>query len=180
MLKIFSNAIGRLSVFLGKSCGVFYLAAIALSAYEVFMRYVLDAPTAWTSETIMALCATAWLLCAGAVTQQHRHITVTVMEMLVGAALWRRMAKLALLLSALAVAGLLYCAWDPMIAAINSVQRSGSAFDPPTPTYLKTMLVIAGALYLLQILANLVAPSDHSHDRGTSHADLVVDDDPDR
>lgn len=155
----FSNAISRLSVLLGKSCGVLYLAAIALSVYEVFMRYALDAPTAWTSEIIMALCATAWMLCVGAVTQQKRHITVTVMELLVGPVIWRRMAKAAVALSIMGVFGLLYACWKPMMSAVMGLQRSGSAFNPPLPMYLKTMLVLACALYLLQLIANLLAPA---------------------
>lgn len=170
-----STLAGKLSVFLGRSCGVVYLTAIVLSVYEVFLRYALDAPTAWTSETIMALCATAWMLSVGAVTQQHRHITVTVMEILVGERAWRRMAKLAVLLSMLAAAGLMYACWDPMLSSLQSVQRSGSAFDPPTPTYVKTMLVAACGLYLLQLAANLVSLTDQTHDRGISDIDTPDD-----
>ena len=96
----------KISVFLGLACGGFYLAAVALSVYEVFMRYALGAPTSWTSETIMMLVATAWLLCVGAVTQQRRHITVTTMELLVGEALWRKMTRVAIILSMMAVLGL--------------------------------------------------------------------------
>lgn len=82
-MQLFVEHMGKISVFLGKACGVFYIAAIALSVYEVFMRYALDAPTSWTFETIMVLVATAWLFCVGAITQQRRHITVTTMELLV-------------------------------------------------------------------------------------------------
>ena len=115
----------------------------------------------------MALCATAWMLCVGAVTQQKRHITVSVMELLVGPVIWRRMTKVAVALSMLAVSGLLYASWKPMMSAITGLQRSGSAFNPPMPMYLKTMLVVACALYLLQLLANLLAPAaptDTDHD----------------
>ena len=147
--------IDRLSVFLGKSCGVFYVVAIALSVYEVFMRYALGAPTTWTSETIMALVATAWLFCVGAVTQQRRHITVTTMELLVGEAVWRRMKTIAILVSLIAVAGLIVMLWGPMTKVLAAPQTTGSAFDPPVPTYIKTAFVVAGCLYFLQLLANL-------------------------
>lgn len=160
----FTKNIGRISVFLGKTCGVFYLTAIALSVYEVFLRYALNAPTSWTSETIMMLVATAWLLCVGAITQQRRHITVTSMELIIGEAAWKKLSKVALVLSMLAVAGLIYAGWKPMTSVIanaanGNMQTSGSAFDPPVPTYIKTMIVIAGFLYLLQLFANLLTPS---------------------
>ncbi|MBX2886860.1 MAG: TRAP transporter small permease [Granulosicoccus sp.] len=153
----FVLGIGKLSVFVGKACGMFYLAAIALSVYEVFMRYALDSPTSWTSETIMLLVATAWLLCVGAVTQQQRHITVTTMELLVGQRIWSKMKKIAIAISILGVAGLVVMLWGPMVKVLQSPQTTGSAFDPPSPTYVKTMFVVAGCLYLLQLIANLLA-----------------------
>lgn len=158
-MKSFVDVVDRLSVFTGKMCGMFYLAAIGLSVYEVFLRYALDAPTSWTSETIMALVATAWLLCVGAVTQQRRHITVTTMELLVGPALWRRMKKFAILVSMLAVAGLMVMLWDPMTKIWAAPQTTGSAFDPHTPTYIKTLFFFAAGLYFIQLLANLLTPS---------------------
>lgn len=163
-MRGFVESVGRFSVFLGKACGVFYAAAISLSVFEVFMRYALNAPTSWTSETIMVLVATAWLLCVGAVTQQRRHITVTTMELLVGEKVWNRMKKLAIVISMFGVAGLVIMLWDPMVKVLNAPQTSGSAFDPPSPTYIKTMLFVAGCLYLLQLLANLLTPSKHLAD----------------
>lgn len=165
MRRSFVVYTGRASVFLGKCCGAFYLSAIALSVYEVFLRYLLNAPTSWTSETIMMLVATAWLLCVGAVTQQRRHITVTSMELLAGEAAWRRLKKIAIAISMISVAGLVYAGWGPMAAvlekaAAGNMQTSGSAFDPPVPTYLKTMIVIAGISYFLQLLANLLTPGE--------------------
>lgn len=38
MRRLFVETMGRVSVFLGKACGPFYLAAIGLSVYEVFTR----------------------------------------------------------------------------------------------------------------------------------------------
>lgn len=158
-MQSFVTGVGKLSVFLGKACGVFYLAAIALSVFEVFMRYALDAPTSWTSETIMMMVATAWLFCVGAVTQQRRHITVTTMELLVGEAVWRRMKKLAIAISIVGVGGLIIMLWGPMLKVLQSPQTTGSAFDPPSPTYVKVAFVVAAGLYLLQLLANLLTPA---------------------
>ena len=174
MSNSFSEIVGKFSVFLGKSCGIFYITAILLSAYEVFMRYVMDAPTAWTTETVMALCGTAWLLSVGAVTQQHRHITVTAMELMVGPKLWARLSKVAILISILAAAGLFWAASEPAANALTEIERSGSAFNPPTPSFMKVMLAIACVLYALQLLANFLSKrSDQQH--GTSHANLDAD-----
>lgn len=162
MRQTYVEFVGKISVFLGKAVGVFYLTAIALSVYEVFMRYALGAPTSWTSETIMALVATAWLFCVGAVTQQRRHITVTTMSLLVGEATWNRMRKVAIVLSMIGVAGLIIMLWGPMIKILKAPQTTGSAFDPPVPTYIKTAFVVAACLYFIQLSANLLTPSPKS------------------
>ncbi len=164
-MHLLVESVGKLSVFLGKACGVFYITAIALSVYEVVMRYALGAPTSWTSETIMILVATAWLFCVGAVTQQRRHITVTTMELLVGETVWNRMKKVAIAISLVAVAGLIVMLWGPMVKVLNAPQTTGSAFDPPSPTYIKTAFVVAACLYLLQLLANLFTPSKSLKDQ---------------
>ena len=165
MRKKFIKVVGQISIWNGRMCGPFYMIAILLSVFEVFMRYALDAPTSWTAEIIMMLVATAWLLCAGVVTQQHRHITVTTMEIIVGEKLWQRMKKVAISFSILAVIGLIYAGWKPMVDTIakawaGSIVTSGSAFNPPIPTYLKVMLVVAGILYLLQLIANFLDKED--------------------
>ncbi len=149
------ETISKISVFIGKCCGVFYFTAILLSVYEVILRYIFDAPTAWAFEVIMILVGLAWLLSIGAVTQQNRHITVTFLEIVVSKKVWRIMQKIAIILSLLAVLGLLWAAFPPAIHAIKYVERSGSAFNPPSPSLMKVMLAVACILYILQLMANL-------------------------
>lgn len=175
MRRKLSEAIGRFSVFLGQACGVFYLAAIALSVYEVFTRYVLDTPTVWTTEVIMALCASAWLLSAAAVTQQNRHITVTVMELVVSRRTWAIMRRIGIVISIVAILGLLWASFTPSLRAIAHIERSGSAFNPPVPSYLKVMIMVALVLYVLQLFANLLKPDAPGSDDDVSGSRLPVD-----
>ncbi|MEF1310127.1 TRAP transporter small permease subunit [Vibrio mytili] len=155
--QVHIDPVGKFSTFLGKSCGILYLTAIILAVAEVILRYVFEAPSAWNLEIVMALCGSAWLLSVGAVTQQQRHITVTVMELVVGKRIWNKMQKLAIVISMLAVGGLAWAAWEPAINSFSYLERSGSAFNPPLPSYLKVLLLVACIFYLLQLLANLVA-----------------------
>ena len=163
-MRAYVEIMGRASVFLGKMCGMFYLAVIFFSVYEVVMRYAFAAPTSWTFETIMALVTTAWLCCVGAITQQRRHITVTTMELVVGPVVWKRMKKFAILLSLIGVAGLVIMLWGPAVKVLKAPLSTGSAFDPLVPTYIKTAFVAAGVLYFLQLLASLVEPSKEGSD----------------
>lgn len=145
----------RISVFIGYACIVPYFLCIALSIYEVVMRYVFRMPTQWTFEVLMVLCATSWALSSGYVTQRNRHIAVTMMETLVSEATWRVLRLLALCVSVFAVAVLIWATWHPAMRALSMMERSGSAFNAPTPTYLKLVLVAGAGLYLLQLFANI-------------------------
>ena len=158
MRASFCNMVGRLSVLLGKACGIFYLTAIGLSVYEVFTRYLLGQPTVWTTEAVMACCATAWMLSAAAITQQNRHITVTSLELLVGRSFWLVLRRIALAFSLAAVAGLTWAMWGPAVRSLEKLERSGSAFNPPLPSYLKVLLVFACVVFALQLIAKLIAP----------------------
>lgn len=167
MLRNFTQCIDRVSVFVGQSCGIFFLAAILLSVYEVFSRYVLDAPTVWTTEIIMALCGTAWMLSAGAVTHQNRHITVTVLEVVLPKKVWRKLQIVASVLSMLAVLGLMWASWDGFVHSLARMERSGSAFNPPIPTYLKVLIECALCLYLLQLVSKFVQLLKHCDETNT-------------
>ncbi len=160
--SIVSN-IGKLSVLTGKACGPLYLTAIGISLYEVFTRYVLNAPTVWTTEAIMCAIGSAWMLSVGAVTQQNRHITVTVMELVVGPKIWAVMTRVSLVISMMAASGLMWAAFVPAMHAVTRLERSGSAFNPPLPTFLKVLLLVALTIYLLQLFARLIekTPSEH-------------------
>ena len=59
LLARYADIMDAVSVFVGQGCSVLFFACIAVSALEVLLRYGFDAPTLWTTELAMALCATA-------------------------------------------------------------------------------------------------------------------------
>ena len=166
VLSRLANRMDRISVFIGYACVVPYFICIALSVYEVIMRYAFGAPTQWTFEILMALCATSWVLSAGLVTQRNRHISITMLETLVSPAIWRKLRLLALFAALFAVGVLIWATWHPAVEAFAIMERSGSAFNAPAPTYLKAALVTGAILYFLQLLANIVHWFDGRPEQG--------------
>jgi TRAP-type C4-dicarboxylate transport system permease small subunit len=163
-LRQILRAIDHVSEFLGLAAAQLYLLCAVITTYEVVMRYVFHAPTQWAFEVVMVLCASAWMLSVGYVTRHRRHIGITVLYVLAPPRV-RWVLDLFINLVAIgAVALLLYAAWEPAMRAIGSIQRTGSAFNSPEPTILKTMLVIGAALYLLQLIVNLVKLLRHEED----------------
>jgi TRAP-type C4-dicarboxylate transport system permease small subunit len=158
------RAIDHLSEFLGLAAAQLYLLCALITTYEVVMRYVFFAPTQWAFEVVMALCASAWMLSVGYVTRHRRHIGITVLYVLAPPRV-RWLLDLFINVVGLAVVAiLLYAAWEPAMRAIATIQRTGSAFNSPEPTILKTMLVIGAALYALQLIVNLVKHLRHEEE----------------
>ena len=56
LLSRLAAGMDRISAFIGYACAVLFFACIVLSAFEVVMRYVFDAPTQWCLPT----CGRRW------------------------------------------------------------------------------------------------------------------------
>jgi tripartite ATP-independent transporter DctM subunit len=145
----------HISRFTGISVAQFYIVCAAVTMYEVIARYVFNAPTQWAFEIVMVLCATAWMLSAGYITLEKRHIGITVIYLAAGE---RVQWWLDLLAMTVGVVALFLLVDDTLIRTLESidlVERMGSGFNSPQPMVLKTVLTLGGLIYLAQLMVNL-------------------------
>ena len=147
--------IDRINTFLGEKLAWLYLAAVAVTAYEVVMRYVLNAPTTFAFELTVLLCAVCYLLAGGYVTRLESHIAITSVYDVAPPAVRRWMRVFAHLVGILAMAGLVAASWRSGLRAATIVERPGSAWDFPGPAIIKPLIVLAAVLVLLQLLVHL-------------------------
>ena len=150
--------IDHISHFAGLAVAQFYMVAAAVTVYEVTMRYLFNAPTQWAFEIVMVLCASSWMVSAGYVTLKRRHIGITVFYLMAD---WRwrwRLDLLAFVIGIIALFLLLTETTEHALKAIDIVERTGSGFNSPMPTVLKTLQAVGATLYLAQLFRNL-----HSH-----------------
>lgn len=155
-LARYAAAMDRVSVFIGHACSAIFFACIGFSALEVVMRYGFDHPTSWSIEVTMALCATAWVMSVGYVTERNRHIAITMLELVVGPKVWRYFRLMQIIVSILAVGTLVAALWGPALRVLERPEYSGTALNSIQPSYLKVVLVVGCVLYVLQLLANLI------------------------
>jgi len=147
--------IDHISKFLGLAVSQLYLLCALITCYEVISRYVFSSPTQWAFETVMVLCASAWMLSAGYITLHKRHIGITVIYIMVSKA---KQWYLDLFAYIIGIISLWFFVDDTLVRAIESVmmtERAGSAWNSPQPLILKTMLVTGAVIYLTQLLVNL-------------------------
>jgi len=151
----FGRVVDHVSRFTGLAVGNLYIIAAAATLWEVFSRYILNDPTQWVFEVVMVLCACAWMLSAGFVTLQKRHIGITVFYLMASE---RTRWWLDLFAMLVGVFALYMLVGDTLIRALESIdltERLGSAWNSPQPIILKSVLVLGLFMYLVQLLVNL-------------------------
>jgi TRAP-type C4-dicarboxylate transport system permease small subunit len=155
-LGLYADVLDSVSVFVGQACSVLFFACVAISALEVVLRYGFDAPTLWSTELVMTLCASAWVLSVGYVTERHRHISITMLELVVGERVWRVFRLLQMIVATGAVLVLSMALYHPAATVLKRTEHSGTALNSMQPTILKVLLLVGCIFYILQLLANIV------------------------
>ncbi len=148
--------VDRLSLWLGRMLAWVFLAAVALTAWEVLMRYVFNSPTIWVHDLVIALTALAFIFGGSYALQRREHIRITSLYDRMPAR-WRHACDL---LNALAIivfmAAFGWAAWHQALTAIELGETSGRAWDVPIPVVVKTALAAGVSLMILQAIVNLL------------------------
>jgi TRAP-type C4-dicarboxylate transport system permease small subunit len=163
--------IDRLSKLTGQAVSWVFLAAVAITFYEVVARYLFNAPTIWAHESTIFLCAIGFIFGGVYALQRGDHIRITVVYDLLPERA-RRVVDIANTLLILGILCLLiYAVGIQAQRALAVMERTGTAWNVPIPAFLKTLLVVGAALMALQAAAQLwalIARRDRP-DHDTSH-----------
>ena len=156
LLANYAAFMSGFSIFVGQACSVLFFVCIAISALEVVLRYGFDAPTLWSTELAMTLCAAAWVLSVGYVTERNRHISITMLEIFVGERVWRYFRLVQMFIATSAMIVLSMALYHPALKVILRTEHSGTALNSFQPTFLKVILLVGCIFYILQLLANII------------------------
>jgi TRAP-type mannitol/chloroaromatic compound transport system permease small subunit len=149
--------IDSLSMWVGKAFGWLILILTLGVSYEVFVRYVLGAPTTWAFDFSYITYGAMFLMAGPYALSRNGHVRADVFYRF-----WqpRTQAKMDLVLYVLfflpAVAAFMYSGWN--YAEMSIRFREVSIFSPAgVPVFpLKTLTPIAGLLLLLQGIAEML------------------------
>src|SRR2546429_6831735 len=150
------HAIDGISTWVGKAASWLIIGLMTVVCVEVFKRYIMNAPTAWIFDADNWLYGTLLMLCGAYTLAQNAHVRG---DFLYSSMRPRMQAALDLALylvffipgiAALIYAGYAYAADSWHIAEHSNVTAEG----PPVYPF-KTVIPIAGALVLLQGVAEM-------------------------
>ncbi|BES69032.1 hypothetical protein RE428_00500 [Marinobacter nanhaiticus D15-8W] len=165
------NAFDRAVLRCGRVVAWLAFIAMAISVYEVFMRYGFNSPTSWVHETVVMLVATLFALGGPVAMASDRHIRVRVLYDSAGPRLkcWlERFNNLValgfcLLMSYAAYVMFWKSSHNPM--GEWSLERSGTSWNPPFPSLIKGIILLAIAIMTIQAILHLVESFRRTPDR---------------
>lgn len=154
----------RFALWLGRTTAWCFAAIVVIMVYEVVARYAFNAPTTWAHETSILLASFGFVFGGAFCMAEGTHMRITLLvEKRPGLA--RFSDALSLVAGIIYLSGLTYAAWRMAERAVWRFslsgawdpERSGSTLNSPLPSYLKALLFVGCALFLLIVLRHAVA-----------------------
>src|ERR1700731_2080074 len=153
----FLHAIDGISTWVGKAAAWLIIALMTVVCVEVFKRYILNAPTAWIFDLDNMLYGTLFMLCGAYTLAQNAHVRG---DFLYSSMRPRMQAGLDLALYVIffvpGIAALIYAGYDYAAISWRIAEHSNVTANGPPVYQFKMVIPIAGALVMLQGVAEIV------------------------
>lgn len=146
----------------GRWVSYLFLIAVAISFYEVITRYLFNAPTIWVHETTIMLVAVSFAYAGAYALARDSHIRISLIYNAVSPRIRRCLDILNAILVLLFLIGIGYAALDftekSLIAPGGGIrlEGTGTAWNPPFPPLVKSVLLFCIGLMAVQTILHLV------------------------
>ena len=151
------HAIESLNIWVGRAFGWCILILTFSVSYEVFVRYVLNAPTVWAFDMMVQMYGALFLMAGPYALSQDGHVRADVIYRLLPI---KTQAKIDLVLYFLFLfPGALALLWYGYLFAADSWFYQEVSWNSPARIqiyFFKTLIPLAGALLILQGIAELL------------------------
>ena len=148
------HAIEELNIWIGRAFGWCILILTLSVAYEVFVRYVLNAPTVWVFDMMMQMYGALFLMAGPYALAQDTHVRADVVYRLLPV---RWQARLDLILYMLFFfPGMFALVWYGWEIAMDSWRYKEVSWNSPARIqiyFFKTLIPLAGGLLIIQGIA---------------------------
>src|SRR3954465_5437110 len=153
----FLHTIDAISTWLGKAAAWLIIGLMLLVCAEVFKRYIMNMPTAWIFDASNMFYGTLFMLAGAYTLAQNAHVRG---DFLYSSMRPRTQASLDIVLYIVfflpGIAALIYAGYDYAAISWRINEHSNVTAEGPPIYHFKTVIPIAGALVMLQGLAEIV------------------------
>jgi TRAP-type mannitol/chloroaromatic compound transport system permease small subunit len=152
----FLHTIDGISTWVGKAAAWLMIALMTVVCVEVFKRYLLNAPTAWIFDAENMLYGSLFMLAGAYTLAQNAHVRG---DFLYSSMRPRTQATLDLALYVIfffpGIAALVYAGYDYAADSWRIGEHSNVTAEGPPVYHFKTVIPVAGALVMLQGIAEI-------------------------
>jgi len=148
------HAIEELSIWIGRAFGWCILILTLSVAYEVFVRYVLNAPTVWVFDMMVQMYGALFLMAGPYALAQDTHVRADVLYRFLSVR-WQARIDLILYITFF-FPGMLALFWYGWEIASDSWRYKEVSWNSPARIqiyFFKTLIPMAGALFIVQGVA---------------------------
>lgn len=149
--------------FIGEKLSLIFLFIVAITFFEVFVRYVLNAPTIWVHETAMFLGGTLFVFGGAYALATDKHVRVVLIYDNVSQKT-RHLLNIfhhimGLIFSAMMTWAGFQMGKEAWLSPWGEIhlESSGTAWDTHFPAYLKAIIFITMMIISIQFILKLVA-----------------------
>ena len=166
--------IDRIALFFGRITMILIISMTAVMLYEVFLRYVFEAPTLWANELTLWIAGYVFLLSGLYAMQQRCHIRIFLLYDAMPKWVQHVFDIISVGALCLFAMGLVYGSYKQVfVVKFYKWEMFGTAFDPPIPATVQPMVLIVVTLIAIQAVINLISDwnKDNTEHAGTNPID---------
>ena len=156
-VQSFLYTIDGISTWVGKAAAWLMILLMAVVCIEVIKRYLFNMPTAWIFDAENMMYGSLFMLCGAYTLAQNAHVRG---DFLYSSMRPRTQAALDLVLYIVffipGIAALIYAGYDFAADSWRIAEHSNVTADGPPVYHFKSIIPIAGALVMLQGVAEIV------------------------
>ncbi len=153
-LTFIIHSIEQLSIWVGRAFGWCILILTLSVAYEVFVRYVLNAPTVWVFDMMVQMYGALFLMAGPYALAQDTHVRADVFTRFLSAR-WQARIDFVLYI-VFFFPGMVALVWYGWEIAMDSWRYKEVSWNSPARIqiyYFKTLIPLAGGLFIIQGVA---------------------------
>ena len=155
-VQYFLNTVDAISVWFGKAAAWLIIGLMTLVCVEVFKRYMMNMPTAWIFDASSMFYGSLFMLAGAYTLAQNAHVRG---DFLYSSMRPRTQAALDLVLYIVfflpGIAALVYAGYDYAALSWRIGEHSTVTAEGPPIYYFKSVIPLAGALLMLQGIAEI-------------------------
>jgi len=150
--------IDRIALFVGRITMMLIISMTGVMLYEVFLRYVFEAPTLWANELTLWIAGYVFLLSGFYAMQQRCHIRIFLLYDVCPRWIQHLFDIISVFLIWVFAIGLVFGSYHQVfVTKFYKWEMFGTAFDPPIPATVQPMILIMVSLIAIQSLINLIS-----------------------